>query len=72
MGVHVYYGSWCVLTPPLRQPNPATLQKLQADTAALLSQVNASAEALCALCEHHGFDGYLINLETPFTVSKYK
>ena len=45
---------------------------LPGDTAALLSQVNASAEALCALCEHHGFDGYLINLETPFTVSKYK
>ena len=32
---------------------------------ALLSHPEAAVEALCALCEHHGFDGYLINLEAP-------
>jgi hypothetical protein len=29
----------------------------------LLSDVEGAVEALCSLAEHHGFDGYLINLE---------
>eukprot|EP00962_Isochrysis_galbana_P045767 scaffold18144_cov130-Isochrysis_galbana.AAC.4 len=30
---------------------------------ALLSDVEGAVEALCLLAEHHGFDGYLVNLE---------
>ena len=35
------------------------------DVTALLSNIDSSVEKLCALCEHFGFDGWLINLEAP-------
>ena len=35
------------------------------EVSALLADVDTSVDRLCALCEHHAFDGWLINLEAP-------
>ena len=42
--------------------DPSSAIQEQSD---LLANIDVAVERLCALCEHHQFDGYLINFESP-------